>query len=942
MSTKVTKSIVSIILLLSLLLSALYVTADTTKEKLDENELLITQKDNSYIKYKSEYSNNQNGNDTVNIDIKNYKTDLSKFVETEVFDDKFGIVTNEESSVCWDFDIKNEGLYNITITYRSSKDGLSEIQRELTLDGQIPFEEANDISFSKVYSCDGKANYDLQGNEIRSNESEKHIWQTVTLFDIGGYTEENYCFYLSKEKHTIGFSGGMGELSISGITIHGIKNYEKYINKNDKNNDDLDNIKIQAEKYIYKSNSGILTRNDRSSYLSEPSSPIQAVYNTIGGDSWSSVGQWIEWQVDVKKAGYYNIGLRYRQNTKIGGISSRMITIDGKLPFKEASQLNFKYTNKWISTFLGDETPFKFYLSAGKHSIRLTANCGKMAENLATATDLLTKLNEIYLGIVMVAGATPDLNRDYNFSAQIPEVIKNMKAVSESLSKLAENIKKVSSNEQKVSEIERTIEVLEKMYSDPETIAKQLSNLQSDISAFATWVSDVKRQPLEIDYFLFSSSDTFLKSQNESFFKSLMFKLKQLIGSFTMDYTSIGRTNDLNDKDESLKAWMVCGTEQAQVIQRLINESFIPENSIPVQAQNVAATALMPAILSGNGPDVVMQLDEATPVNYALRGAVYNLNNFKDLNDVLSQYCDCSYESFKLNGDLYALPLTVDYPVLFYRKDIINQLEIDADDFETWEHVLQVVLPKLQTKNLYFGLTASMQSYLMFYYQSGANLYNDKNTEILLSSSKAVNTFRTYSDIYTKYKQKLTFSFVNLFRSGEMPLAVMPYSQYYQLAVFAPEIEHLWDVAKVPGTSNSDGSIDHSVAGTVTGAAILSGSKSLENSWKFLKWWTSGNTQTEYAQNVETVLGIAGRINPASYQARESISWTKDVKKRLDEQLSDCRGVPQVAGSYYVTRYFDFAFRDVVYSGNDICQTLISATDSINEEIKEKTRELTE
>ena len=113
MSTKVTKSIVSIILLLSLLLSALYVTADTTKEKLDENELLITQKDNSYIKYKSEYSNNQNGNDTVNIDIKNYKTDLSKFVETEVFDDKFGIVTNEESSVCWDFDIKNEGLYKI-------------------------------------------------------------------------------------------------------------------------------------------------------------------------------------------------------------------------------------------------------------------------------------------------------------------------------------------------------------------------------------------------------------------------------------------------------------------------------------------------------------------------------------------------------------------------------------------------------------------------------------------------------------------------------------------------------------------------------------------------------------------------------------------------------------------------------------------------------------
>ena len=81
-------------------------------------------------------------------------------------------------------------------------------------------------------------------------------------------------------------------------------------------------------------------------------------------------------------------------------------------------------------------------------------------------------------------------------------------------------------------------------------------------------------------------------------------------------------------------------------------------------------------------------------------------------------------------------------------------------------------------------------------------------------------------------------------------------------------------------------------------------------------------------------------MNPASNAARETIPWTREEQSLLEEQLSYCKGVPQVPGSYYVERYFNFAFRDVVYDGDDIVQTLISITDDINTEIQEKTREL--
>ena len=120
----------------------------------------------------------------------------------------------------------------------------------------------------------------------------------------------------------------------------------------------------------------------------------------------------------------------------------------------------------------------------------------------------------------------------------------------------------------------------------------------------------------------------------------------------------------------------------------------------------------------------------------------------------------------------------------------------------------------------------------------------------------------------------------------------------------------------------------------------MSGTDCKDDAWEFLKWWAGNETQAKYARNIETVLGIAGRVNPAANGARQTIPWTKEIQSLLQEQLSYCKGVPQVPGSYYVERYFNFAFRDVVYDGDDIVQTLISITDDINTEIQEKTIEL--
>lgn len=853
------------------------------------------------------------------------------------------IVTEDESRVVWHFSLEESGSFYIRLRYYTVPDSSLSMERRLTFDDG----ESMNLSFRRSYSRAGEATYDLQGNEIRGAEEEDSCWQEVWLADPDGYEEAEAVFTLEAGEHTLTLDALMGRMAIGSVTLTSkkpsAKSYEEVLEVRKKVgavDGKMDLTKTQAEKYLHKSDASILISNDRSSAATEPKSAKTIVYNTIGGSSWKENGQWIEWEIEVPEDGFYQLGLRWKQNSKVGGVSSRGLTIDGETPFAEAQRIAFSYDNSWKVSALGGKNPWKFYLTKGKHTIRLTANQGDMGQILAETEALLETLNDMYMKIIMVSGTSPDLKRDYNFKALIPDVIEQYRSVAEEIDALINKVDEITGGSQSTAELSQMRDVLEWMYEDPETTAKRLSDFSSNTSSLATWLSDCRKQPLEVDYLFVSAPGAKLPKAGAGFFSNLKFQLQQLISSFFMDYTSVGNTNPVSEEEEALKVWVIAGTEQAQVLQKLINEQFIPNSSIPVKLENVTTGALMPAIFAGRGPDVVLNLDEATPVNYALRGVLKDLREYKDIDEVLSKYNPCSYEAFSMDDSLYALPTTLDYPVLFYRKDILEEMGISLDECETWDTMLQSVLPKLQMKNLRFGLTPGLNSFLMFYYQGGNNLYNEDGTKILLDTKQAFSAFTDYTSIYTDYRQDRSFDFVNLFRSGEMPIAVVSYSQYYQLAVFAPEIEGKWGIMLAPGTKDAAGNVDHTVACTVSGAAILKDTKASEEAWEFLKWWAGNEAQTDYAREVETVLGIAGRVNPAANEARASIPWSREVREVLQKQLGYCRGVPQVPGSYYVGRYFDFGFRDVTNNGDDIVQTLISITEDINAEIWEKTLEL--
>lgn len=241
--------------------------------------------------------------------------------------------------------------------------------------------------------------------------------------------------------------------------------------------------------------------------------------------------------------------------------------------------------------------------------------------------------------------------------------------------------------------------------------------------------------------------------------------------------------------------------------------------------------------------------------------------------------------------------------------------------------------------NLDFGLPNTLNIFGTFLYQNEGSFYTDDGTASMLNSEEAVNAFYTLTKMYTDYGIPLAYDFANRFRSGEMPLAVASFTSYNQLSVFAPEIEGRWGMLPIPGVENAEGTVNNVVMCSVTGASIMEKSENKEEAWTFLKWWTQSDTQAEYGRELETIMGTGARYNSANKEAMKSVEWERNVKEALQKQGNNLVGMPNVAGGYYTNRNYEFAFRDVVYDGKNLRESMDEMVKAITDEIINKRSE---
>ncbi len=979
-------------------------------------------------------------------------------------DEREGALFYDEGICGWAVNIETSGWYNITFSYLlyeevtyekdgqqiTLKDKSSAAQRRVYIDSKVPFYEARQVNFARVWKDNGVLKVDNQTfNEKRPYQDQTEQWETVSVRDYMGYEGEAFKFYLEAGTHTIAFEAVKEGMIVEYALIHQVAKAPTYAElkaeyeaKGYKHAQGIDNVLfVQAEglhnpgtadaklnaytssqfetfltgkssvfvnQYnsyidpldataydatkdptynILKSSPTLYAISDRSSPSTVPYHHAKIRYNTIGADKWQAPNDWIQWTVNVDEAGLYAISFKARQNTLTGMHTTRKLTINGVQPCQEVGTLTFQYSNnfKMYTPSTVDGETMYFYLEKGANTIRLETTLGQLGDLLAKAEHSLSQLNYAYRRILMITGPSPDLNANYMLNTMVPDAIKILKDEYNNLVALEQEFISIYDTGEnrgisaQLSSLKSMILLLERMNVNHNQVPSLFTNYKDAIAAMGTWINDMSQNPLELDYFVIASKDYFtgttMPKADAGFFAKALHEVRSFIASFTEDYDNIGGTV-ASDGQDPVIVWLETGAgltgsrDNATILKQLIDDMYTEETGIIVSTRLVAGGSLLPSVLSGIGPEICLARGAVDAVNYAFRGAVMNLANeelFPDYKEVLQnpeRYAPSAVAPFTFGNGIYAVPETQDFFMTFYRTDILEEIGLEPP--ETWNDVYNII-GHLQNQQMTFAMPVPVVgavgsgnlSFAMLLYQKGGQYYTPDRDSTDLNSDAALDAFKEWTEFYTLYNLPNTYDFANRFRTGEVPVGVASYSQYSQLAVFAPEIQGLWEFSLVPGTIKTDANgntlydengkaiVDHSCASNTSGCVMLSMDSSTEEgrnriarAWSFMKWWTGEDAQYRFGTEIESLLGAAARYQTANLQAMSRLPWDKKSMTMIQEQWKHSNAIPQVPGGYYTARNIEFAWKEVINNAAaDPNTTFVEYVSKIDREIDRKREE---
>lgn len=866
------------------------------------------------------------------------------------------VVSDVTGSITYTFQVTEPGLYNLDIDYYPLEGYGDTIERVLYLDGEIPYSEARNIRFQRQFVDEGDKRYSTSGNEYRRNQVEIREWLTATALSGYGFIDAPLKFYLEAGTHTITLETISEPMAIGALRFYVREELPTY-EEMTANYQALGltvgtgGSVYEAEDASRKSNSTLYAVEDRSSCVNSPYNAELILLNCIGSNNWKYSGQWIEWTITVPQEGLYTLSFRVKQDYVSGASATRRLYINGQVPFAEAETLSIPFNLNWSIFTPGDENgDYQFHLKAGENTVRLEVVTGDLAPILIQVQDTTTDLTALYRRITAIVGSFPDALRDYHLEDSIPDMIPIMQNAYSELSTANVLLEQISGDKgEQCAYIDQMLVLLESMMDDKSIIPEQMGTFSDRINGLSSWAASAAEVPLLIDKFTVSGSEPQELQREGNLFQRIWFAIVNFFASFWVDYYTVESMMD-QETDREITLWLssTSGRDQASILRDLVDKYFTSKNGIKVNIRLVNMGVLWQAVASNVGPDVAILQGQAQPLNYGVRGALYDLSQFDDCEEVLSRFAESAVTPFRLGDSVYGLPEQQVFMMMFTRTDILRELGITAP--QTWDE-LYALIPVLQEQGMEIGLpqpstvqsgsdsTALNQMYTTLLLQNGASVYDEENRLCVLDDLTAVNCFTEWSEFYTKYNFTKSYSAINRFRTGTMPIVLADYTFYNTLVLAAPEIDGDWEMIPIPGTVKDNGTIDRSTSSSGSASMIFANTDDPDASWEFLKWWTSTETQVMYGRELETIQGASARWPTANLEAMKQLGWTASAAEALLEQWQYVYGIPEVPGGYYVGRTVSNAIKSAINMGENPRESILDAVEDINKEIISKRKE---
>lgn len=996
-----TKRAFALLLALVLLVSAASMTAvaapgddtaaesgGTTEQPADSDEQSsdIKRADMSYKEYLEKYADATVDVPTIAIDFVN-PSNKGKGTRTETVNGEQAIVIDQDSFAEYTVNVEKSGFYVINTRYLILEGKPINAETKISVDGAVPYTEATTVTFTRIwkdedYADGAKLNeyghmYDASGNELTPDTEEVFKWSDYVMHDIDYTTDADMRFYLEAGTHTIRIDLIRESLAFSKLELtkdKTIRTYAEALAEYEKlgyTKYDGEVITVHAENTAERSDQSLTMTADYASASTTPAHPSLTRLNTVGGELWTKTGQWVSWDVTVPKAGLYTVSFKYRQDYVRGFKVYRSVSVNGEVPFAEFDGVPFKSNADWENYTASNDNgeAYYVYLKEGTNNIRLTATLGPVADSLQVLSENIAELNAIYLEIIQITGTSPDSNRDYDIDKAIPNLTERFEKVRSDLIDIKKAMDRINAINGKVVSggqaafIDVMVKQLDTFLKDMRAVTGALSAYKSNISSLSDMLRTLSSQSLLLDTIYIGGLNSTLPSEKVGFFESTGYAIRGFFASFVTDYNAFGNVyeqgGETGYKCEPVEVWMTAGAvanaasssgrDQMNILKSLVDDRFVKEYNIPVNISLVDVNgSLSKAILAGTGPDCAVMIASDTPVNYSMRGALEDMDQFNAENqydengnkkykytfeEVKSWFYDSAFICMRyVDGKTYGLPETQTFDMLFYRTDILESLGIKPP--KTWQDLYNCVTI-IQRQNMNIGMSGvGMFTNMLF--QNGGTYYVDDCSAVNFGTEAAIKAFRDCTEFNTKYSLPITYDPLNRFRTGEFPLIIAGYTFCNNLAVGAPEIKGLWNMTAIPGTVREDGTFSTAQIGTGTACLMLKGCKNKEAVYDFMSWWVSAETQADFGNKIEARLGQGGRYSTANIEAFKQLPWSSDEQNSILTSWEQVTDTPKIPGDYYITRMVNNAYRAVVYHGQNPREALLRYSGEMDKEIQRK------
>ncbi len=544
---------------------------------------------------------------------------------------------------------------------------------------------------------------DINGNSMAPEADPESGWHTYYVKDSSGYYDGAFEFYLAEGTRTITLEAEREPMIIKSIELvpvlepvtvteldgkvnveqNDLPSYAEILEEYKKmgyyklaENGKI--IELQAEFPDFVSDSSVAATNDNTSAINYPVSSNSQLYNVIGENSYSAVGQWAAYRFKVTETGLYNLAMRFKQDALQGMYICRTIKIHGghygeedgtpEVPFAEAYQAEFNYDKEWQSSFVAkDDTAFMFYFEEGvEYTVYLECSLGTLKEYIQRVEVSLDKINACYLSILQLTGTDPDEYRDYNYISVMPEVLITLLEEALELMAVKEGLEALcGTNGSHIATLETIAILLNTMGKDDGVdIAANMTTLKSYLGTLGTWINSSKTSKMMVDSIwvvpavrdgenIVADEDSLPKAE-AGFFKSIWFEIQSFISSFFVNYDQMGLTTIPDENTLNIDVWLATGRDQSQIWRTMIDanssEGFTYNTGTAVSLKLVTAGTLLPSILSRKGPDVYLGLGAADVINYAIRDAVLGISgNVSDerMDDADNAVFSTTYYSYR-------------------------------------------------------------------------------------------------------------------------------------------------------------------------------------------------------------------------------------------------------------------------------------------------------